>query len=136
MMAADDRKASDVALGTSLWINAWFHVPQALFAPSNGEAKMSWAPLDDVVMGGCSISSFQVEKGAGEDGLSSAGVFRHVPDLGMSRCFSFWFACWVRVFGLGNRSKLPSLRAVASCRRTTAEGSAAFEHSTSAPRWT
>ena len=50
-------------------------IPQKLFDASAASPGMTWAPLDDVVMGGCSVSSFRVEKGAGEDGVAPSGIF-------------------------------------------------------------
>mmetsp|Transcript_10827 Transcript_10827/g.25732 ORF Transcript_10827/g.25732 Transcript_10827/m.25732 type:complete len:523 (+) Transcript_10827:236-1804(+) len=49
---------------------------EVLFAPGDerGGRPMTWAPLDDVVMGGCSLGGFEVRAGEGEAG-APAGVF-------------------------------------------------------------
>ena len=47
-----------------------------LFDPSTpGAPAPEFGPLDDVVMGGASVSEFRVVQGAGEDGVSPGGVF-------------------------------------------------------------
>lgn len=45
-----------------------------LLDPSPGKLSVAWGPLDDVVMGGCSESKLEVERGIGEDG-GYAAVF-------------------------------------------------------------
>ena len=49
-----------------------------LLDPSTGKLSVAWGPLDDVVMGGCSESKLEVERGAAEDG-GYAAVFRCIP---------------------------------------------------------
>ncbi len=56
---------------------------------SSGQSAARWGPLDDVVMGGVSVSGIQLEQAAGEEGRA-AWVFRCVrggaPGVGARRC--------------------------------------------------
>ena len=46
-----------------------------VYNPSEGIEHMTWGPLDDVVMGGCSQSSLTVQQGKGNT-AEYAAVFR------------------------------------------------------------
>ncbi len=48
---------------------------QAVYTPDGLSPAKEWGPVDDVVMGGVSSSTFQTRTAAAEDGISPCGVF-------------------------------------------------------------
>lgn len=57
------------------WIENLGMIEKNIYNPSNGVEAMSWGPLDDVVMGGCSQSQLSIQQGKGEEN-DYAAVFR------------------------------------------------------------
>eukprot|EP00873_Tetraselmis_striata_P045284 jgi/Tetstr1/465548/TSEL_010217.t1 len=60
---------------------------QAVFDASDHALRMDWAPLDDVVMGGCSLGRWELADGAGEGGAPAA-LFRGTVSTDNSGGFS------------------------------------------------
>jgi len=52
-----------------------------VYNPSAGVESLTWGPLDDVVMGGCSQSQLSVQQGKGET-AEIAAVFRSITYTG------------------------------------------------------
>jgi NAD(P)-dependent dehydrogenase (short-subunit alcohol dehydrogenase family) len=49
--------------------------PAAVYLPDGSAPATQWGPLDDVVMGGASVSGLEARAGASEGGAAPAGVF-------------------------------------------------------------